>query len=165
MYGLPLWLSKTSNSSLSELDSMFTKFLKRYLCVKTWTNNAIVHHLTDTMPFSQYLTCKAPHSTKSFTFPPCLSGLQLSFLSTVCQPQIYNPIPHIPTSFWLSKTFLSLPASVFYRKNLMSEILDLNHFSICKNTTFHPQPTEECYCVNCGEHAHAYHTRYCKSFD
>ena len=163
MYGLPLWLNKTSNSSLAELDSMFTKFLKRYLCAKPWTKNAIVYHLTDTIPFSKYLAAKAPHSTKSFTFPSCLSGLQLSFLTTKIQNENYNPIPDIPTSFWLSKTFSSLPASVFYRKNLVSEILDANHVLICKNTKFHPYPQDDCICCNCGEQAHPYHMRYCKN--
>jgi len=161
MYGLPLWHSNCSKASISALDSLFTKFLKRYLGLKPFANNATVHFITETMPFSKYLKLKLPNSTKGLIFPSCLSGLQINILKTPYDIDSYSPLSEIPSSFWLSKTFTALPSSFSHRKILISDIFDFNHSFLCQNSVFHPHPREDCLCNVCGEHAHPYHVRYC----
>ena len=160
LYGLPLWISNCSIGSRKSLDALFTKFVKRYLGLRPWANNAIVHYITGTMPFSIYLQLKSSNMTGSFVFPNCLSGLKLSFLEH-SQIENYWPIPQIPSTFWLSKMFSVIPSAPFYRKKLIAEIFDLQHTDLCQTTTFHPHARDDCLCKFCGELAHMYHYRYC----
>ena len=99
MYGLPLWLSNCSNSSLQSLDSLFTKFLKRYLFLKPWVNNASVYFISETSPFSRDLKLKSSNATKGLVFPKCLSGLQIEILTTQTNVDSYSPVAEIPSSF------------------------------------------------------------------
>ena len=45
-YGLPMWLSNCSASSLQAVDATFSKYLKRYLQVPLHSNNSITHFLS-----------------------------------------------------------------------------------------------------------------------
>ena len=163
LYGLPLWLSNCSNSAIQSLDSLFTKFIKRYLFLKPWTNNATIHFISQTSPLSNSLISRSSNMTNGLVFPPSLSGLQLKILASHKQIEPYNPVPDIPSSFWLSKIFHSLPSSPFYRKKLMKEIFDTGHLDICKNSSFHARIGDDCICISCGEHAHRFHVRFCVS--
>ena len=161
-YGAPLYLEKCSDSAMRSLDAVQTKFLKRYMSVKPWSNNAITYHLTGTMPLSRYLRARAQHLTRGFVFPDCMSGLQLSFLhEPTATGNDFDPIPDIPTTFWCSRTFSALPTNPFYRKKLCHEIFDKQHSEICKTDSFHKWYEPSCYCKFCNEHAHPYHGRYC----
>ena len=162
LYGLPLWISNCSRSSLQSLDALFTKFLKRYLGLKPWVRSAIVYFITEMMSYSNYLRAKSLHTTKSLIFPNCLSGLKLSILEHH-ETVEYWPIPLIEPTFWASRTFSVLPSSYFYRKKLITEIFDHEHLSICRTTKFHPHAQNECICKYCNGHAHPYHVRVCKS--
>ena len=62
LYGLPLWYSNCSASSLQMVDATFTKFLKRYPHVPSHSNNASVHFLTSTIPLSKTLPRSAPNA-------------------------------------------------------------------------------------------------------
>ena len=142
------------------MDALFTKFLKRYLGLKPWANNATVHFITNTIPFSSYLQIRSPHLTKSLIFPDCLSGLKLSFLEPLLVEE-YWPIPQIPSTFRVSKNFTVLPSDPFYRKRLIAEIFDQEHFDLCQTTNFHPHAHDDCVCKFCGEQARSFHLRYC----
>jgi len=162
-YGLPLWISNCPNSSLQSVDSTFTKFLKRYLQVPTYSNNSSIHFLTSSIPLSSRLKIMAPSSIGGLSFPTELHGIQLSFLTDTSTPPFQPIFQNIPSSFWLFKTFDYLPTNSKSRRLLAREILDSDHFEICQTTTFHPFPSPTCMCIACGEHAHYYHKRDCKA--
>ena len=137
-YGLGLWLSSVSNAALQSLDSVWSKYLKRYLGLPPFTNNAMVMFITNSQPLSESLRCLAPHRTGGLTFPESLSGMQLSFLiNNDLDVERYNPVPLIPTAFWSTRIIENIPANAFYRKRLMREVFDLDHKDICKNIKFH----------------------------
>ena len=161
-YGLPLWITSCSESSLQAINAVFTKFIKRYLQIPTHSNNAIVHFLTSTIPLSERLKMMAPNYIGSLSFPTTLHGCQISFLSNPPPIAVWNCLDNIPTTFWLSKTFLSLPICQKSRRRLCRELLDCNHHNLCKNSTFHPSPSPNCICIHCNQNAHAYHDRYCE---
>ena len=162
LFGVALWMSNCSNSSKQSLDAVFTKFLKRYLCIPQWTNNATTYFVTQTIPLSSYLKIRAPHMIRGLVFPDCLSGLKLTFLKPETDSPPINLVQQIPSSFWLSKTFVSLPSNHYYRKRLCHEIFDLTHREYCKNTKFHKCSEPNCSCVVCGGHVHPFHARMCR---
>ena len=126
------------------------------------TNNAITYFVTQMTPLSSpYLQNRAPHMSQGIIFPDCLSGLQLSFLKTMTNSNPFDPISQIPSSFWLSRTFTSLPSNPNYRKKLCQEIFDISHRDYCGNTKFHRYSDPDCSCIYCGKHVHPYHSRFC----
>jgi len=166
-YGLPLWLSNCSTSSLQMIDSTFTKFLKRYLLIPAHANNSTIHFLTSTIPLSKRLTRAAPNAIGAFSFPPILHGTRLSFFPDPSQEMdrgedLQEVLKSIPSPFWMSRMPMSIPTYRKSRRRLLREILDLDHHTLCQSTTFHPHPLPSCICTHCNEHAHYYHDRYCK---
>ena len=159
-YGLPLWISRCSQASLQALDAVWTKFLKRYLGLPPYANNAIVLYISESRPLSESLKAIASQRLGGLVFPACFSGMKLSFITTA-QQTIYDPIPAIPTTFWMSRYIHSIPYTKFYRHKIMYEIFDIGHKHFCMNTNFHARPEENCKCSKCNEHAHSYHSRYC----
>ena len=162
-YGLALWSSQVSNAALQSLDALWTKFLKRYLGLPNYANNATVLFITNTQPLSKSLRSRAPHETGGLTFPTSLSGLKLSFLADIEQSvqERYNPIPLIPTTFWNTRTIENIPMTLFYRKRLMREVFDIDHMDVCANSKFHVRSELTCVCKICSKHAHPYHARFC----
>ena len=165
LYGLPLWYSNCSASSLQMVDATFTKYLKRYLHIPSHSNNASVHFLTSTIPLSKTLARSVPNAIGSLSFPPILHGHRLSFFPTAPSPDykedVAEIIEKIPTEFWLSRMPHNIPQNHLPRKHLMREILDSNHLQICQTKTFHPKPLPSCVCIHCGGVAHVYHNRFC----
>jgi len=165
-YGLPLYISNCSNSTLQSIDATYTKFLKRYLQIPTHSNNAIIYFLTSTIPLSDKLKQLAPHSINSLSFPEELHGYSLSFLSSPVFNENRESTPiveSIPTAFWMSRTLFAIPTQPKLRKQLCREVLDSEHFSLCKTSAFHPSSTISCICKNCNSHAHMYHARSCEN--
>jgi len=161
-YGLALWSSNCSNSVFQSINATFSKYLKRYLQIPTHSNNAIVHFLTSTTPLSETLKNLAPHTMGSFTFPTEMHGHKLSFLQHENgNHESANVLESIPTEFWLSRNLHSIPARQNLRKSLCRDVLDSDHFLICKTPTFHPTATYSCICKLCNNHAHMFHHRYC----
>lgn len=125
-YGLHLWLSKVSKASLSSLDSLFTKFLKRYLGLPYFTNNAVIHHLTNTIPLSHTLIKLAHSSPLKANFPRSFSGTRFSFMTSLPDPPSdYSPISLIPSTFWLSPVISPdhLPTDPKIRRSFLSSVL------------------------------------------
>jgi len=164
-YGLPLWISRVSNSALQAMDAVWTKYLKRYLGLPAHANNATVFFVTKTEPLSKSLQLRAPHQTGGLLFPNKLSGMSLMFLANLpqydCKVDPFNPIPDIPSAFWISRTFDSIPTTAYYRKRLMRELFDIEHMELCNNNVFHTRAESSCICKLCAQHAHPYHVRYC----
>ena len=84
-YALPIWLPALSGTSTKSLNSMFSKYLKRYLGLPYTANNAIVHFLTGTEPLCTSLNNKALKAAFKINYPVELEG----FL-----PQVYKFIFH-----------------------------------------------------------------------
>jgi len=161
-YGLALWSSNCSKSVFQSIDATFTKYLKRYLQIPTHSNNAIVHFLTSTTPLSEKLKYLAPHTIGSITFPNEMHGHKVSFFQ--CENVIFESattLESIPTEFWLSRNLHTIPARQNLRKRLCRDVLDADHFLICKTSSFHPTATLSCLCKFCHDHAHMFHHRYC----
>ena len=165
-YGLPLWMSNVSKTSLREIDTVFLKLLKRYLGIPKHFNNAIVYHITQTTPLSEHLKLIAPKSLGSLLVPKELSGYQLQFLKYIPSPEDFNNIEDIPTWFWLSRQIQKLPTSFFHRRNILKEILDLNHKNRCIQAKFHAKiDKDKCLCQNCHTQMSYYHYRFCVPHD
>ena len=158
-YGLSLWLGRASEASMSSLNAVYSKFLKRYLGVNYHASNSITYYLTSTAPLSTILNSLYNNSFSSLSFPSCLHGLQLSRRDIAWEP--YDPIPAIPTHFWRSSYNGSLPIYARNRRQVCREVFDLHHFDICMNGRFHPKPELTCICWLCGETATNYHQYFC----
>ena len=160
-YGLPLWLSNCSNSTLQSIDATFSKFLKRYLQVPLHSNNKIINFLTSTIPLSQKLKYLSPHTISSLTFPQEMHGHCLSFLQNINQDIMPHVWESIPSEFWTSRIVTSIPSNPKLRRRLCREVLDTEHYVLCSTSNFHPIPTPSCICKNCNKHAHMFHARFC----
>jgi len=161
-YGLSLWFGRTSEATMDAANSVFTKFLKRYLGIPYHTNNSITHFITNTEPLSFILHNIYPQSFTSLSFPACLNGIQLS--QTANNPETYNPynpLPKIPSYFWRSRYTGTLPTYAKSRRFLCQEIFDTLHNDMCINPTFH-LISNECICMACGELMTHYHQYFCR---
>ena len=54
-YAIPAWFVKLPKSSSTKINSLFTKFLKRFLGIPYSANNNVVHFVTDSKPLSDTL--------------------------------------------------------------------------------------------------------------
>ena len=159
-YGLSLYMGRTSESALTAMDSVFTKYLKRYLGVSYRANNAITHFVTNTEPLSSILKNLYSQAFTSLSFPSSLSGLQLS--QAVDHTPQYDPIPLVPSYFWRSQYPGHLPTYSHSRRTLCTDIFDLNHHQYCTNVSFHINPDPTCCCIDCGGSMSHYHWYFCK---
>ena len=158
-YGLSLWLGRASESAMTAVDSVLTKYLKRYLGVPFRANNSITHYICNTEPLSIILQNLYHQSFNSLSFPSSLSGLQLT--QAISQPPKYDPIPLIPSFFWRSNYPGYLPTYSNSRRLLCKEIYDFEHSEYCSNTAFHITPDEDCICIDCGSTVAYYHKYFC----
>jgi len=164
-YGLPLWLSSISNSIQQSVNAVFTKFLKTYLGVPFSSNNAITHFVTNTGPLMQTLREIAPNSLNVFLFPEVLHGHCLSFIENNNPPAPYDHLREIPTFFWRSKIFSSLPVDPRVRKSLCRELFDTNHNTLCATEKFHGSDRSNCKCLGCGQEMQYYHQYFCPIYN
>ena len=108
-YGLAVWLGKCSQSSVAAMNAVFTKFLKRYLCLPFHASNSICHYITETQPLNVTLESLLPASFSSLNFPEILHGLKLTLNDNNYPESSYDPVPLVPTFFWRSKTYFKIP--------------------------------------------------------
>ena len=153
------------NSNLqspNSVNSILTKFLKRYLGVPYNTSNAIIYHITDLKPLTCFLGELCHERTGNLLFPESLDGLQLSLFNRLPvidwnkKEEIWEKVP---TYFWRSRQILSIPVNDRYRRKVCREICDCSHFEHCKNSTFHVYNID-CICKYCGDNLHPYHITY-----
>ena len=154
-YGSFLWIDNCCSTQISAIDSTFTKFLKRYLGVPFWCSNPITHFITNTSPLTHSIREHAHSSIKNPTFfNPLTRGENDFKIST----ETYSSVQSIPTHFWRSKCFPSLPSNFEHRKALMVEVFDTNHYDLCLVSRFHTSPCSDCICKHCSTPLEAYHT-------
>ena len=160
-YALPIWFPSIAEGSKKKINSMLTKFIKRFLGLPYSANNAFVHYLTSTIPLSLYLSTKLENATLNIKYPSLLNGFQVEIPSL--HDYTYNPIPSIPTFLWLSPPLTKpLPARPEPRRALLYDVMDLVHSHICKTNAFHLEPDEDtCVCRFCNDRAHHYHHKEC----
>ena len=120
------------------------------------------------MPPSHEHTTAKPHTTiphsvfvSSLKFPEALNGLKLTINENKYSTNAYNPVPHVPTYFWRSKSYAAIPTYYRSRRALCREIFDINHYDVCINAKFHVNPSCDCRCGTCGEEASHYHQYFC----
>jgi hypothetical protein len=123
LYGSHLWLSSVSRLVLLSVDSLFTKFLKRYLGLPSFIHNSIIHHLTNTSPLSNTLLLRATSSPLKAGFPESLSDTRLSFIAKLEAPPSYSPYPLIPSVFWSSPVLHCMPMNPKLRRLTLLGIL------------------------------------------
>ena len=160
-YGLALWHGKCSENSITAMNAVFTKYLKRYLGLPYQANNAICHQVTNTQPLNNTLESLIPSSFSSLRFPEALNGLKLTINENKYETNAYNPVTHVPTFFWRSKSYAAIPTYYRSRRTLCREIFDFTHYDICINAKFHVNPSCDCRCGTCGEEASHYHQYFC----
>ena len=144
------------------MNAVFTKFLKRYLCLPFHASNSICHYITETQPLNVTLESLLPASFSSLNFPEILHGLKLTLNDNNYPESSYDPVPLVPTFFWRSKTYFKIPTYAHSRKALCREIFDVTHHEICANENFHPYATSNCRCGLCGGVASQYHQYFCE---
>ena len=159
--GLQLWLGSCSDSAIKSANSSFTKYLKRYLGVPFHSNNAITHYVTNTTPLINQLHDFLGSGLGAYGFPSCLDGYQVSFLAATKNCDPYEPTQLVPSSFWLSRMFNTLPTRFCNRKKLMYEIFDLEHEIYCTREDFHVNNGHDCQCRVCGQVMSFYHKNFC----
>ena len=158
-YALPLWFPKATEELKNKLNSMFTKFLKRYLGIPYATYNALVHFVTGTTPLCVSIQHKMEKSFYRIQYPACMNGVQLT-VPTRDDAQ-YAAYERIPSFFWLSPTLCyPLPSDPDVRRALLYDRFDLHHGRMCANTEHH-DPSCLCVCLHCGYSVERYHFRRC----
>ena len=161
-YALPIWFPQICESYKSKINSLFTKFLKRFLCIPYCSNNAITHFITQTQPLFSTLQDLAQKSFWKIKYPSETSGTLLTPPSPVTPGEIL--FSKIPTTFWLSETLNSIPMLPTPKRAIMYDIYDIHHSHICETETFHTKIHENdtvCICKLCYSPMSAYHFRDC----
>ena len=158
-YGLPIWSMRHSKSVTSELNAVFTKYLKRYLGVPRHFSNHITHFLTETTPFFTFLQKRIQDSITCVRFPTEFSGIMLSIFNGRATED-YNCLEQVPSWFWLSQSFHQLPSNPKHRRRLCMDIFDSKHSNFCQKDIFHI-PDEACVCKYCNDICTHYHARFC----
>ena len=155
-YAIAVWLPLMTESLQTKLNTIYTKFLKRYLGLPYSANNAIVYFITETCPLNIILESKILKATLKVTYPTTLEGTNIKLPQE--QKVLYSPIENIPTHFWLSTPLKGgLPISPEPRRALLYMIMDLIHSHICETNEFHLNPdSESCKCKFCGKTAEYY---------
>ena len=161
-YCSSVWVPNLCESSRTKINSLYTKFLKRYLGVPYSVHNSLVHFVTGTIPLSYTLQHFARKSFYKIQYPAGVEGIQFSVPSEVIEE--YDQMSCIPSYFWLSRQMdgdRPLPINPDSRRALIYELFDLFHPHICTKEEFHVHSDAECLCKLCGESAQRYHFREC----
>ena len=82
LYGCHLWLTSYSTAAESSLNAVFSKFLKRYLCLPFFARNDLVYFVCNAIPLINKLKYFAVNNPIKCSFPSSLNGLRLSFLNS-----------------------------------------------------------------------------------
>lgn len=162
-YCLNVWLPGASKTSISRLNSTFTKYLKRFLGVPYGTVNNAIHRITGTVPLSESLA--AALENRSTRYPAIMSGIKINNgqipLSTpdpLALPEWMNLCP-IPFPSAENLPILNTP-----KRALLYSALDLFHAQICstrKCSHLSGNTLEPCICKLCNELIEAYHPMTC----
>ena len=160
-YSLPVWLPHASLSALNRLNSIFTKFLKRFLCVPYSACNGLVHRMTDTTPLSSTLISNLANRERNISFPKSMSGIKI-----ILNPPKDTVRPTPPPNFNNCPIQIpeKLPVLPLPKRALAYSLLDLYHSKICHKPNCTHLPSENpdpCLCKFCNEPIEPYHPSWC----
>lgn len=164
-YCLPVWLPDAPITSMSKLNSLFTKYLKRFLGIPYAVNNDVVHLITGTVPLSH--TLSKALSNRSTIYPPIMSGIKL-FHKNKKVP--LSDIPSFKIPEWMNLCPIPLPCEENLpilstpKRALLYSVLDLYHSQICstrKCSHLSEKSIEPCFCRLCNEIIDRYHPMTC----
>jgi len=112
------------------LNSLFTRFLKRYLRIPKFVSNAVVHHITGTIPLLNRLIGLANSTALPASFPLRFSSVRLEFLSKIPANSEYSPFPLIDSVFWSRPVLGHIPSNprsrAFVVRQCLGPFLDLD---------------------------------------
>ena len=164
-YASPIWaFGQKSSPTIDYLNATLTKFLKRYLCVPFRSDNAITHYLCQTTPLYDIVRERSSAFNSSIFHPDCLEGYNFTLLTG--EVPAYDPIDKIPSHFWRSKFVFKIPYNPHYRRKIMREIFDSDHYLNCSDNSYHVKAKDQtpntipCICTLCHENNHPYHLLY-----
>ena len=173
-YGAVLWHDRSSTKTLLSLNTVYAKFLKRYLGIPVFTNNAITHLITSSVPLEVQMMVFVENSKRSLQKQ--LNRVLQNYAFDVLCPNksitegsadyykkwtLEKLIPNIPSEFWRSRIITKLPTTFNARKKLCLEVLNMNHKSLCTDNRFHVKiNAENCFCVQCDMPLEWYHLTY-----
>ena len=163
-YNLMVWTADFRKSMDKDINSVFLCYLKRWLGLPYSTRSSMVYHLTQTAPLTQTLLEKAQeklNKVEEINLSLKLDHRELLVVKDrerkVMDP--YKIVENVPSGFWKSKMITNLPVKFYYRRNICKEIVDSDHWKICKLSDFHTHSLgEECICIFCEEHCSWFHS-------
>ena len=155
-----IWTSRVPVTTRAEMNSVYTKFLKRYLQIPPWCNNEITHLICGTIPLSNTLFENPTKSLESINLSIPIPGHQLHLIKNKVQKEdSFIPSDVVPQEVKDAfSNVTKLPSNSVYRKKLAKQIFDLDHRSICKTEDFHSKPNiSSCICKHCNLSMNWYH--------
>ena len=160
-YGLFLWFPNCSSSSHSSIDSVFTKFLKRYLRIPKHSNNALTYLLTQTEPLTYSLKNLLRSSYSSLTLPNIFSGYKPSIAEQISSDTVtYDPSEFLPEHYKHAPIPTVLSTDPTRRHKSLKYTFDTIHYSYCNNSVFH-FPNDQCICKFCSQECIFFHFQCC----
>ena len=125
LYGLPIWSSNISNSSVSAINAVLTKFLKRYMCAPLSSNNSILYSITDTLPLFNSLAGKRDNFS-NIILPSQFSGHKLVFHDF--KHSLPSIFPGLPDFYWFKEIITFIPSNFPLRRKISVYIFNLPEF-------------------------------------
>ena len=160
-YGLFLWFPNCSSSSHSRINSVFTKFLKRYLRIPKHSNNALTYLLTQTEPLTYSLKNLLRSSYSSLTLPNIFSGYKPSIAEQISSDTVtYDPSEFLPEHYKHAPIPTVLSTDPTRRHKSLKYTFDTIHYSYCNNSVFH-FPNDQCICKFCSQECIFFHFQCC----
>jgi len=154
-YILPIFLYCTriyapnlkSLNAIQQLNAVFTNYVKRYLGLPKYANNAAIHYYCGTWPLYNATMHGAVHAVSKINFPPdSLNGYKLSIANVEHLPP-YLPEHEMDSDFPKCKVHIS--RNQIYRRRKFRELFNVNHYKSCSVKKFHVKPTDDCKCIYC----------------
>ena len=147
-YCSPIWASSiVSQNSLQQLNSVFTNYVKRYLGLPKYANNAAVHYYCSTWPLYNAIMHSNTKQWFRISFPEgTLNNYNLSFANVAPLPQ-YVPEIEMNPDFPRGKVHVS--RNRHYRQKVFRELFDIDHYMMCSVEKFHTHITSKCKCISC----------------
>ena len=160
-YGLFLWYPLCSTQSQNRINSVFTKYLKRYLRIPKHSDNALTHLLTNTQPLSYTLKNMLESSYSSLTLPDVFSGFRPLIAEYIPgDTLIYNASEQIPSHYRNTSLPTFLSTNPTRRHKVLSYTFDTVHYSYCNSSRFH-FPSDSCICKFCLQPCPYFHYQLC----
>lgn len=163
-YALPVWFPSVTVSSKTKLDSLYTKYLKRFLGLPYSASNALVYRITNTAPLSSSLPSLYVKSFDNLTFPRSMEGIHLY---RPLEPPPFTPIP-LPEKIRLCPVPIPgpnlLPTLKAPKRAFLYTIFDLFHPHLCSKVGCSHLPSDPdtlCICRHCSTPIDHYHTYVC----